>query len=678
MASSQGTQPDPLLPSGFSSSPLANQANQQDEITILQAEDSTIPPVNGILGGLPVAERNSEYFVVVKEVGDTSPEIIGQSQFKVVYLCDSQLNVSKPSAGGGPALLNINQNFERQKNAVVRVNQGTVLNQQLAGTHKITAVGSLEPIGGTQIGTSPLAYVTTMSFVPTDQLGVAPGLQVETYYYWLNKTVGFQNTQSMYLKSGVISSNLLPAGISDGSWIKPNVIQASGSGVSNGFRTYYDEQQNLTTGSAVTGSNVLGLWAENYQDGITILTGSVQGNTRIRVSCGVGINITTSSIADFFRPAFGGNVGKSGGGQVSISTAVKLKIYRDVGGTGANIQLIDQTQKSINLDHPFLLPNGTYNASYANALASYDDPSSIYANFNWAPNRAAFPSLITDYFDVTAGDKIYARLELPEETTSSVAFESEGYFTASLYRHRNRAALRSYGYFGGHLIMNQETPPGANFINGVTGITASYFTTQSDGVSVSQSIWNYTGSYWIGYNNFSSSEEGIGSYVTASTPLTNFYGGEYVQVNPGTEDYNILNANGEVTASLGSGASKTTWLSFGFNPIKLPFVPVAGDFIRFEYTKSKVYLITQVQSVGNVLKLKLDGQIPESTVLDNFVIYRVVEDGQYIILDVEKNTEVGVDQTFTGIITPEFPSVELEARAETLFFDLKQANIIED
>ena len=678
MATSQGTQPDPLLPSGFSTSPLSDQADQQDEIIILQAGDLTIPPVNGILGGLPVAERNSEYFVVVKEVGDTSPEIIGQSQFKIVYLCDSQLNVSKPSAGGGPALININQNFERQRNATVRVNQGTVLNQQLAGTHKITAVGSLEPIGGSQIGTSPLAYVTTMSFVPTDQLGVAPGLQVETYYYWLNKTVGFQNTQSMYRKSGIISDNLLPAGESNGAWSKPNVILSSGSGVNNGFRTYYDLQQNETTGSAVTGSNTLGLWSENYEDGITILTGSVQGNTRIRVSCGVGINIATSSIADFFRPAFGVNTGKGGGGQVSFSTAVKLKVYRDVGGTGNNIQLIKEDQKSINLDNPYLVPNGSYDSSRAEVLATQDDPVGASTAFSWSPNKATFPAMITDYFDVTAGDKIYARLELPEENTASFSFEGEGYFTASLFRHRNTAALRSYGYFGGHLIMNQETPPGANFLNGITGITASYFTTQSDGISVSQSIWNYTGSYWIGYNNFSSSEEGIGSYVTASTPLTNFYGGEYVQVNPGTETYNEYNANGSVTASLGSGVNKDTWLNFGFNPIRLPFVPIAGDFIRFEYTKNKVYLITQIQSVSNVLKLKLDGYIPESTVLDNFVIYRVVEDGQYIILDVEKNTEVGVDQSFTGIITPEFPSIDLEDRAETLFFDLKQANIIED
>ena len=91
-----------------------------------------------------------------------------------------------------------------------------------------------------------------------------------------------------------------------------------------------------------------------------------------------------------------------------------------------------------------------------------------------------------------------------------------------------------------------------------------------------------------------------------------------------------------------------------------------------------MFLITQVQSQNNVLKLKLNKQLPESTVLDNFIIYRVVENGQYIILDVEKNNEVGVDQQFTGIISAEFPSEGLQSRSDTLLFDLKQAGIIEE
>ena len=153
------------------------------------------------------------------------------------------------------------------------------------------------------------------------------------------------------------------------------------------------------------------------------------------------------------------------------------------------------------------------------------------------------------------------------------------------------------------MIVLQETPQGQEFVNGVTGVTASYYTSQSSGF-VSQSVYNNTGSYFIGYNNFTSSLGQQQSFVTASTPLTLFYGNTYYQVNPGTEDYNTQNASVTVNTSLGTGAQKKTWNNFGFNPLKQSFAPKAGDFIRFEYSKSKVFQIIQVVSSNNVLKFQ--------------------------------------------------------------------------
>ena len=74
----------------------------------------------------------------------------------------------------------------------------------------------------------------------------------------------------------------------------------------------------------------------------------------------------------------------------------------------------------------------------------------------------------------------------------------------------------------------------------------------------------------------------------------------------------------------------------------------------------------------------MDGSIPLGTVVDNFLIYRVVEDGQFAILDVKKNTEAGVNQKFTGLITPQYPSTTLQSRSNTLIFELKQSGIIKD
>ena len=57
--------------------PEYNTLNSEELISIqdeLQAE--TGEPINGILGGLPVASQNQAFFVVFDEAGSTGPEII--------------------------------------------------------------------------------------------------------------------------------------------------------------------------------------------------------------------------------------------------------------------------------------------------------------------------------------------------------------------------------------------------------------------------------------------------------------------------------------------------------------------------------------------------------------------------------------------------------------------------
>jgi len=697
MATSTSPDPAALNSSQEDQTPLSAQAVQQNIISILEDGDHSGININGILGGLPVAEKNQEYFLIIEEAGDTTPEIIDQTQFKISYLCDSQLNVSKPS-GDGVSLANVTQNFERQKNAVVRVDQGTVLNNQLAGTHKITAVGSVEPIAGTQIGIGPLDYVTTMSFQLKGQLGAAPGVEVLTYYVWLNKSIGFQNMNLAYAKSGTIP-------FTGNSWANSTVSESNST---TPFRQYFDANQ-IDTGSAVTplatsgvnpaGSPPPGIvnFSQNYFNEVRIDTGSFQGNTRIKIKGAFGINIASSSVFDLYASAVqlggsGGEIqetstgrgsgGNSTGGGYNFFQPITLNLYHESGGTKT---LVGSGQKSI----------GTRNLSLANdsgggldtvkaaAFSGGNVGSGVLADFNFQPDSVAYLAVESEYFSVQPSDKLYTEIVLPNELSSSATIpnvDTANHFTASLNHWRNDLTYRKYGYFGGYLIVNQETPEGANFFHGVTGVTASYFTTGSGGTFPSQSVYNNTGSYWIGYNNFTSSlTDGFGqqqSFITASTPLSLFYGGDYVQVNPGAESYNIINAANSISSSLGSGLDKQTWERFGFNPIQKTFTPQPGDFIRFEFSKTKTFQILKVISGGNVLKLLLDGHIDDGTVVDNFVIYRVVEDGQFIILDVKKNTESGTNQKFTGLITPQFPSTTLQEKSNTLIFELKQSGII--
>ena len=691
--------PDPLALSNLDNpTPLTAQAIQVNEIAIAEFNDGTGLSVGGILGGLPVAEKNQEYFLIIEEAGDTTPEIIDQTQFKISYLCDSSLNVSKPS-GDGIALSNVLQNFERQKNVIVRVDQGTVLNNQLAGLQKITAIGSVEPIGGTQIGTGPLDYVTTMSFQLQGQLGYAPGLLVGSYYMWLNKTEGYQNMKIAYETSGTLLGIQTEfTTVPSSSWSN---IGVSASSAETPFRAYFDTEQ-ITSGSAVEkstsqtplspGANPAYLNGgtadpDYYWNQINILTGSIEGNTRIKLKGSIGVSIASSSVSDYFRSI-----------QIDNDNMLKpitLNLYHESSG---NKVLIASTQQSIDTFNGSFFPFGVvtedlspvYNNAYSFALQS---PQYLDTElFQYSPNSVVYMNVESEFFSLEVGDKLYSEIVLPEETNGEEEFSDEGYeiggvsageytFALASYAWKDDLIFRKYEYLGGNLIIQQETPAGSNFIHGVTGVTASYYTSQSSGF-VSQSVFNNTGSYWIGYNNFSSTDDTTfgqpQSYITASTPLSLFYGGSYTQVNPGIENYNVFNASSTIATSLGEGIDKRTWTRFGFNPINKKFLPQSGDFIRFEYSKSKVFQILQVQSTGNTLKLKLDGSIPLGTVVDNFLIYRVVEDGQFAILDVKKNTEAGVNQKFTGLITPQYPSTTLQSRSNTLIFELKQSGIIKD
>lgn len=120
--------------------------------------------VRGILGGLPVAEQRQEYFVVFDEAGDTGPELIDKTQYRVTYLVDSNLNTSKPAGVTTIAARNVTQNFEEGTIAVVRADNATALNRNLTGELGIYDTGTIRLIATTETGSSKGAYIQTMSF----------------------------------------------------------------------------------------------------------------------------------------------------------------------------------------------------------------------------------------------------------------------------------------------------------------------------------------------------------------------------------------------------------------------------------------------------------------------------------------------------------------------------------
>jgi len=142
----------------------------QQQYQELEQEEFLLGPINGVLGGLPVAEQNQDYFLVFKGVGGTGPEIIDNTAYFIQYVVDSDGNVSKPSQGS-IARLNIIQNFPTGKTTTVRIDNASGINTQLDGDHAITGLGIQQPILYTQFGIPSSSYTTDISFTA---LGGAP------------------------------------------------------------------------------------------------------------------------------------------------------------------------------------------------------------------------------------------------------------------------------------------------------------------------------------------------------------------------------------------------------------------------------------------------------------------------------------------------------------------------
>jgi len=165
------------MPQAPSSQPqtLINTSIEQQQL------NNFLGPVNGALGGLPVAERNQSYFAVFIGAGGTGPEIIDQTAYFITYLVDENGNVSKPSEDYD-SLINLNQNFEIGKNVIVRNDAASAVNGQLVGRKKIAAIGKQEPILYSQTGSSEGANVNSLNFDSSINTNTIPRA-----LFWMNR-----------------------------------------------------------------------------------------------------------------------------------------------------------------------------------------------------------------------------------------------------------------------------------------------------------------------------------------------------------------------------------------------------------------------------------------------------------------------------------------------------------
>ena len=160
-----------------------------------------------------------------------------------------------------------------------------------------------------------------------------------------------------------------------------------------------------------------------------------------------------------------------------------------------------------------------------------------------------------------------------------------------------------------------------------------------------------------------------GFWATGSdTTITWLTGSSYVSQN-----YGNIQDTSNFTA-----ATKT----YGLDPINDTFTPQTGDKIRFGYNPNSVFtiyeIITPSEASDGLLKFKLNKQIPNNTVLDNFIIYRIdSNEPKSIFLNVPKNSVINdPDNPFKGYIFPKYETQYLKDNLKSIQRQLSNEGLL--
>jgi hypothetical protein len=183
-----------------------------------------------------------------------------------------------------------------------------------------------------------------------------------------------------------------------------------------------------------------------------------------------------------------------------------------------------------------------------------------------------------------------------------------------------------------------STSPSVNIL----GISSNNVNTSFLITTALSSLVEITSSYWLGAVNYPTSSNVI-QYLVATLPFSSML----------TSQNNYLQA--------------LSTASIGFNNITSLAQIRPGDYIRFEYNKSKQSKVYNVGSiVGGYTYLEISPPIPSGSILDHFTVYRINPNaGNQIILNVPKPTGT-TGQPLTGFIKPQHMSKELEDNFTTI------------
>jgi hypothetical protein len=288
-------------------------------------------------------------------------------------------------------------------------------------------------------------------------------------------------------------------------------------------------------------------------------------------------------------------------------------------------------------------------SDYNNGTGVYTFPSNTYTYYN----RVNFTAngQIKGFFDYNA--------PIGSTYTVTVRIKKNG----SIIAHQDVLFTKSNGFTPNYVESFNFNTGFQNFnIGDVITLTYDGFTTPGVSTTTGEPIL-------LSGITFKAQNEYPAAPLTASAPYWTI--GTYLTGNNVSVLTSSIDLVNYYDPSLYQSQSQAM-LDWRFNQVSLAFQPQAGDFIRIEYNPDKVFNITKVEATDR-LYLTVVPPIPTGSFLDHFALYRIINDGTYIILDVNK---VQAGSSFTGIIQPQYVSQTLKTNYNDIIQNLTSKGLI--
>jgi hypothetical protein len=537
------------------------------------------------LGGLPVVEQTKAYIATFKGVVSADPEVVANSSFFITYLVDADGNILKISEDSD-AQRDVTLNFDPGDQVIVRIDQGTLLNPQLSGEHKITSLGSFLPILVTQTGSSTNAGTEFINFLNPGQITVEQ--EGSTVYNMLG---------TAFVSGGLINSE--PD--TDENQDRINNLNTSGYTLGPRFGS-----ASLTNPTYVDGYYPL-TWLTSSAPDPSAASWNPPSAGQPDANGTSGSYKFTEPLSDFTSLTF------------EVNWVIKAFISENTIGEVVLVRRRDGNLTEISSEN-FTIPAYTF--------VNLDKEVKNVRVYDQSYSQE-FSVLRTS---VSSSDEFFAIINIPEYNNQFLS----------------------------------EIPPSLPGVSGLTDFAQRIFfsntpKTYTDGSTTLQPAFEFK-------------LKSQNPVVPVQEPQPDYF-------TVGSNTSTILTASQELSDEYGNYQVLPTASSdFGFSPINIPFVVQPGDKIRFSYNQDNIFTIFNVSAppTSSRLYLTLDRAPGNDINLRNFVLYRNLNDGKFITLDVFKNDPAIGEVDFTGIIIPKYASPNLKKNASEIVSKLKTDGIIED